>query len=447
MLQLAQHRESFAGKQGYSPELVALVGSPQATSEDERMEDEDEPIRYRKPKPNRDAAASWFIRMLEDMQRRARTGIRFAKHEKRVEWPSDVPMIDVRLSGDPSPGDGVPLDFWDPVHFNELPPFERARWRNSPVALPTIKRLQTDAASGDWKTMSPSAFLSKYGDEKRALYVFPTPEEMRQMKANGHDPMADIGKRKTKRKKPARGEDDDGELAAKERVHNFCNAMFESWKNEELQDAPSAPSPPHDEQPQNSPSSSTATGTPNAPQPPPATAHSFKPAGAPSFTSKHPKSQPPKASSSSQAGATPKSQPAPPPKVPSFKPAGAPGITTNPPKSQPPPKAPPKAPPASSSSPAGTTPKPHPPPKASPATSSSPMGPSNVPEPSQEPRGPSVPPNAPRPLFVGYTLPPTEKLRFVYMCANCRRVPEQKGVLKTCKFSSKSMAIAYSFPN
>lgn len=94
----------------------------------------------------------------------------------RIDHP-DGKVSEARL-----PSEAVALDWFDPAVFNELPAVVRAKYRKSPIALPSAKKMEKKE---DWKTMETKQFMEKYGNRVRALYHFPTKVEREAMKQGG----------------------------------------------------------------------------------------------------------------------------------------------------------------------------------------------------------------------------------------------------------------------
>ncbi|KAE9407715.1 hypothetical protein BT96DRAFT_933140 [Gymnopus androsaceus JB14] len=67
------------------------------------------------------------------------------------------------------PSPDMALDWWDPEEFNKLPEAIRKLYASSPIALP----LEEKIGESDWKDMKTGEFMTKYGNEVRALYNIP----------------------------------------------------------------------------------------------------------------------------------------------------------------------------------------------------------------------------------------------------------------------------------
>jgi hypothetical protein len=68
----------------------------------------------------------------------------------------------------------APIDFFDPVEFNDLPAKTRFRYAQYGVALQLVQFHDNT----NWKTMNKEAFMSKYGNDVLKLYNIPIEEEM-----------------------------------------------------------------------------------------------------------------------------------------------------------------------------------------------------------------------------------------------------------------------------
>ena len=98
------------------------------------------------------------------------------KRFPREPHPTGKPS---QLEALPSPQ--VALDWHDPDQFNRLPAYIRAKYIDSPIALPLEQVMSGDE---DWQSavLSNEAFMAKYGNDVRALYQFPSKEQMEAMK-------------------------------------------------------------------------------------------------------------------------------------------------------------------------------------------------------------------------------------------------------------------------
>ena len=77
----------------------------------------------------------------------------------------------------------VPIDWFDPVYWNNLSIRERAQYvkNGTYVALPTAELCASWDECEKWKSMQEKEFMAKYGDEVQAEYKLPTPYELERL--------------------------------------------------------------------------------------------------------------------------------------------------------------------------------------------------------------------------------------------------------------------------
>ena len=71
-----------------------------------------------------------------------------------------------------------PLDWFDPTFFNSMDISFRALYVDAPIALPLPEHCQNLPPCPEWKTMSETRFMEKYGNAVLARYNVPTEEEL-----------------------------------------------------------------------------------------------------------------------------------------------------------------------------------------------------------------------------------------------------------------------------
>jgi hypothetical protein len=71
-----------------------------------------------------------------------------------------------------------PLDWFDPIFFNNMDVSFRALYLEAPIALPLPQNCAHLDPPPDWKTMSEASFMEKYGAAVLAKYNLPTEEEL-----------------------------------------------------------------------------------------------------------------------------------------------------------------------------------------------------------------------------------------------------------------------------
>ncbi|KAJ7085457.1 hypothetical protein B0H15DRAFT_738188, partial [Mycena belliarum] len=125
-------------------------------------------------KPPRNTNITAFIRDLDRGRFSAAAALGKAQYlltERSREYdPANAKDSDI---GRRFPAD-VPVDWFDPEYFNKLPKSLRAKYRNKGIGLPFPDHWAAD----DWKRLSDTDFMEKYGKHVLALYRIPTEEEM-----------------------------------------------------------------------------------------------------------------------------------------------------------------------------------------------------------------------------------------------------------------------------
>ncbi|KAJ7726299.1 hypothetical protein B0H14DRAFT_2641158 [Mycena olivaceomarginata] len=155
-----------------NPSVAALVGNQESHSDDEELPDR---TGYRvHKKPRRDSAVTALFKVLDSrhddhMTRKRRKGSWKPRTRQRGFSPTNLSCA--------LPPD-VPIDYFSPEFFNDLSAQERASYRNNGIALLTQEYCQTWADIQQWRKLETTAFMTKYGAAKLALYDLPTPDEL-----------------------------------------------------------------------------------------------------------------------------------------------------------------------------------------------------------------------------------------------------------------------------
>ena len=71
-----------------------------------------------------------------------------------------------------------PLDWFDPVFFNNMNISFCALYVDAPIALPLPEHCESLDPPPEWKAMPEAEFMEKYGNQVRAKYNLPTEEEL-----------------------------------------------------------------------------------------------------------------------------------------------------------------------------------------------------------------------------------------------------------------------------
>lgn len=184
-LQKSKSRLKQQVRRGWNLRLQYLIAEPACHSEEEDAADGK--TFHVLSMPRRSLKATNFIHALDgEVEEFITLTKKYNAYKKYPRQPHPTNKV-TQLNGLPSPR--VALDWHDPMQFNRLPAFIRAKYIRSPIALP----LQTVLNQGeDWQslTMSDEEFMQKYGNNVRALYQFPTKEQIEAMK-NGVLPESD----------------------------------------------------------------------------------------------------------------------------------------------------------------------------------------------------------------------------------------------------------------
>ncbi|KAJ7803235.1 hypothetical protein B0H14DRAFT_2203699, partial [Mycena olivaceomarginata] len=125
-------------------------------------------------KPGHDSAVTALFKVLDSrhddhMTRKRRKGSWKPRTRQRGFSPTNLSCA--------LPPD-VPINYFSPEFFNNLSAQEHASYRNNGIALPTQEYCQTWADIQQWKKLETTAFMTKYGAAKLALYDLPTPDEL-----------------------------------------------------------------------------------------------------------------------------------------------------------------------------------------------------------------------------------------------------------------------------
>ncbi|KAJ6506587.1 hypothetical protein C8R45DRAFT_816813, partial [Mycena sanguinolenta] len=135
----------------------------------------------------RSASANAFIQKLDARRAKSegggrRRGSNLAERKRiRRDQPSDSDFSLQRPTK-------VPVDYFAPDEFNDLPVKARFNYAKNGIALPLVQFLDNK----DWKTMDKSSFMEKYGNQVLAQYSIPTQEEMDRAGNTGWDSEEEI---------------------------------------------------------------------------------------------------------------------------------------------------------------------------------------------------------------------------------------------------------------
>ncbi|KAE9393032.1 hypothetical protein BT96DRAFT_944218 [Gymnopus androsaceus JB14] len=174
-------RKEFQVKRAWPTRAQHLISEPSCHSDDENAPDG---TLYILSMPRRSNKATTFIRGVEDFFDTTNKLIKRRNAYKRISRVSHPARKATELEGLPSPK--VALDWHDPDSFNQLPACIRALYVDAPIALPLESVM---AESDGWKDlkMSDKEFMDKYGNAVRALYQFPSEEEIYAMEHGALD--------------------------------------------------------------------------------------------------------------------------------------------------------------------------------------------------------------------------------------------------------------------
>ncbi|KAH8817921.1 hypothetical protein DL96DRAFT_1560783 [Flagelloscypha sp. PMI_526] len=81
----------------------------------------------------------------------------------------------------------VPIDYFSPEFFNNLPFHIRAKYRCNGIAMPIAEHCEDLAVVRRWLKMGEDEFMQNYGNAKLALYQVPTEEEVAAHSANAEE--------------------------------------------------------------------------------------------------------------------------------------------------------------------------------------------------------------------------------------------------------------------
>lgn len=169
--QLSRVRVKAANDDKLPERVVRLMKDPRCNSDDESGVEEDGTLIYAiNQKTPRSVSATSFIRSVDAKRLKFTRGKKGKKHERTrmvVPNPNETEMS-FQLP------DAVPIDWFDPAYFNDLPAKTRFDYSKNGVALPLPQHHQNK----DWKTMDKNTFMQKYGNDVLQLYDIPTSDEM-----------------------------------------------------------------------------------------------------------------------------------------------------------------------------------------------------------------------------------------------------------------------------
>jgi len=80
-----------------------------------------------------------------------------------------------------------PLDWFDPVYFNNMNISFRVLYVDAPIALPLPQHCNHLDPPPDWKSMPEAKFMEKYGEQVWVIYNLPSQEELRALNDDGRD--------------------------------------------------------------------------------------------------------------------------------------------------------------------------------------------------------------------------------------------------------------------
>lgn len=168
-------RKNYQSIQEWPKRTLKLMNEPVCHSDDEEADDG---TFYRLLMPARSIKATKFFRTMDHLGLDSDLSIRQTNAYKKISR-SDHP--DNKHSEAGLPSSDIALDWHDPEYFNQLPAHIRARYFNSPIALPLDERVDETG----WAKLEDREFMEKYGNEVRELYEFPTEDEMEAIRNGG----------------------------------------------------------------------------------------------------------------------------------------------------------------------------------------------------------------------------------------------------------------------
>ncbi|KAE9387537.1 hypothetical protein BT96DRAFT_1005010 [Gymnopus androsaceus JB14] len=202
-------RRDFHVKQAWPTRTQRLISEPSCHSDDEDAPDGNYHILVML---RRSTKATAFVRGVDDFIETSQKLLKRRNAYKRIPRIMHPDKKLSQLEGLPS--HKVALDWHDPTEFNKLPAYIRARYVNSPIALPLETVINH---SDDWKDlkMSDEDFMQKYGNAVRSQYNFPTDEEIYAMEhgaINDSDDSDEEDLEHTADKEDLDDDDDDEEM-------------------------------------------------------------------------------------------------------------------------------------------------------------------------------------------------------------------------------------------
>jgi len=181
---MGQDRTNFLVNEGMNARVLKLYAEPEGNSEDEKITENGEAHYYIVPKEARSASATLLARKIDETRKKTAKLLGRGRYlVDRDRDRVDAPAGHTSTSLSHALPEDVPLDWFSPDYFNDLPASMRARYHDSPIALPLPRRLWEDPKR-DWKTMQYKLFMTKYGDEVKAQYLLPTDEELAAIEEN-----------------------------------------------------------------------------------------------------------------------------------------------------------------------------------------------------------------------------------------------------------------------
>ncbi|KAF7377052.1 hypothetical protein MSAN_00123300 [Mycena sanguinolenta] len=184
---LMQKCLEYASKEEKFPDQVlALVKEECCNSDDESgTDDSGKQVYFVNKKTMQSASATAFVQKLDARRTKMEDGAK-RRRGKGSNWGErtriwrDAPSNSEFSLQRPTK---VPLDYFSPSEFNDLPAKARFNYVKNGVALPLVQFLDNK----DWKTMDKSSFMEKYGNQVLKQYDIPTEEEMTRAGNTGWD--------------------------------------------------------------------------------------------------------------------------------------------------------------------------------------------------------------------------------------------------------------------
>lgn len=179
--ELTRKRATYLREHQYNRRIQMLANTPDCTSDDERDPSPRQPGFRIFPKPARNPLVTKLFRDIDAARCEEELGIlrpgrRYRKPEPRTEYPPTTNRQSLLL---PRVPEMCPLDWFDPDWFNKRPIRFRGDYIDAEIALP-LPHVYSGSIQ-DWKTMSKSAFMKKYGNQVRAQYQLPTEAELNEL--------------------------------------------------------------------------------------------------------------------------------------------------------------------------------------------------------------------------------------------------------------------------